>query len=88
MHKGLIRKTMKNEDVEVELSFMQQMQKIESDKVLSCTSYFSIYFLFSHICRSADLLIIMLYANVHILDINISEKCQKRKDTIIIINVT
>ena len=22
----------------------------------------------------------MLYANVHILDINISEKCQKRKD--------
>ena len=36
MHKGLIRKTMKNEDVEVELSFMQQMQKIESDKVLSC----------------------------------------------------
>ena len=25
---------MKNEDVEVELSFMQQMQKIESEKVL------------------------------------------------------
>ena len=43
MHKGLIRKTMKNEDVEVELSFMQQMQKIESDKVLCCVIQYKLF---------------------------------------------
>ena len=66
---------------------MQQMQNINSKQILwdsmyfyITVSYFSIYFPVSHIYRSADLLIIMLYANVHILDINISEKCQKRKD--------